>query len=448
MAEKGKQVPARKDFKSPYKDPTGGLIFSREDWNNVFLPNLLSIIDRNVQELKLKLKFDKEPPQKQGMFNRLSNWWSNIFWGKHNKYHNPYYHRNILGALGSPSKKNEMTLGIYKILKESSEKYELLLEKRLVMDDIIDDWLADLNLKISSYFQSVQDRHYVPNYVIKAAYNFSGKEEEKSPKTEIRPSSKSLGDAGIAGGKETPSGSRVEDTPINTDVAKAEDTPINTDVAKAEVLPNASQSASIDPKSAVENKPKKIKKVKKKGELTSGKGDSVVDTSLQNVAPSLSGDTGIIKPSQEPVRDFEAPPEGAVAVPFDDEDYLRSLDKDELRRFLAATAWHHQNKSKINPHGIELFTPPKEGEMEDIMTNVVAKMSPKELDKNVKIAKKLGYDRNILSHTTYDDIEVLSEIEADEDEYDYSLPLIEPVDFTGLTLYERTLVCLEKIRKK
>ena len=57
MAAKEKKSTTPKAFKSAHSDPLGGIIFSWQDWQRTFVPELLQVIDAKVQELKLKLKF-------------------------------------------------------------------------------------------------------------------------------------------------------------------------------------------------------------------------------------------------------------------------------------------------------------------------------------------------------------------------------------------------------
>lgn len=467
MAAKEKKSTTPKAFKSAHSDPLGGIIFSWQDWQRKFVPELLQVIDAKVQELKLKLKFDKEPPQKQGMFNRLSNWWSNIFWGKHNKYHNPYYHRNILGALGAPSKKNEMTLGIYKIFKEASEKYELLTEKRLVMDDIIDNWLDDLNSQLKRYLTSVADNNYVPTAIIKAAYSLGGKTEDgtKGGAAEISAGA----EAAKAAAAEKRADSGVGDiTSAGTDPAGKNDTIVNTsaNVTDGEgnlppVHPDPSDSENDELEDSKPEVPASARVKSPKDRKGSGKKKG---TSVSPVVPSAAIDPAVspvvppaaIDPAASPVvppaaidpasapTDIEEPADN-----IDDNKLLRQMykDKDEMINFLAATEWRNKNKISENPHGMPLVRIPGPGDLEKDMQYVATlpARTRKKLARNTIKAQNL--DPHLLDSSFYDDIDLLTEIEAEEDEYDDSEFLVEPVDFDGLTLYERTLVCLEKLRK-
>jgi hypothetical protein len=134
---------------------------------------------------------------------------------------------------------------------------------------------------------------------------------------------------------------------------------------------------------------------------------------------------------------------------IDDTKLLRQMykDKDEMINFLAATEWRNKNKISENPHGMPLVRIPGPGDLEKDMQYVATlpARTRKKLARNTIKAQNL--DPHLLDSSFYDDIDLLTEIEAEEDEYDDSEFLVEPVDFDGLTLYERTLVCLEKLRK-
>jgi len=388
MAEKEKKSPRVKQPKSPYSDPTGGIIFSREEWKNVFVPNLRKLIDQNVQELKLKLKFDKEPPKKQGMFNRLSNWWSNIFWGKHNKYHNPYYHRNILGALGAPSRKNEMTLGIYKIFKEASEKYDLLVERRLVIDDVIDDWLADLNIKLSTYLQSVEDNHYFNSAIIKAAFDAKGvKPTADDAKGGRAGSIDPLADVSAARAASAASSaadagknSGEVDTK-NASVANVEGGPAG-DMRSGEEPASAVPDTGDDelgkaepvPTSAVSN-PKKPGGGKRKRRIGDDPPGDAADPKSSTVVPPAGSPTEgpLGAPTEQPAEDStvtptEQPAEpnmgSSTEEPFDPVSWLSHMSPEERKIKMGVFAFEDEKRSRENSQGISLFPFMGPGEMD------------------------------------------------------------------------------------
>lgn len=480
MAEKEKKSPRVKQPKSPYSDPTGGIIFSREEWKNVFVPNLRKLIDQNVQELKLKLKFDKEPPKKQGMFNRLSNWWSNIFWGKHNKYHNPYYHRNILGALGAPSRKNEMTLGIYKIFKEASEKYDLLVERRLVIDDVIDDWLADLNIKLSTYLQSVEDNHYFNSAIIKAAFDAKGvKPTADDAKGGRAGSIDPLADVSAARAASAASSaadagknSGEVDTK-NASVANVEGGPagdMRSGEEPASAVPDTGddelEKAEPVPTSAVSN-PKKPGGGKRKRRIGDDAPGDAADPKSSTVVPPAGSPTegplgapteqpeadSTVTPTEQPAEDStEQPPNTGPSTEeiFDPVLWLKSMGPEQRKANLAVIGYEEEKRSGENPQGIALHTFLKPGEILSA-ENLDKVLTPKEINRLAKMGEKMTgikiKDSTIYYH---DDIDLLYEIEADYDEYDdYDVDdTIAPVNFDGMTLYERTLTCLDKLRKK
>lgn len=120
--------------------------------------DLNKILTRAVEDLKQQLRPPTGLPARRGVFDTLKNWWSNLRHGFQSSK-NPYYHQNLMGHLGKPVA--EMTLSEYKYLAEKASILEnnvLILERKLQLDVELDRWLANLKSDLSSYFGSKLSR--------------------------------------------------------------------------------------------------------------------------------------------------------------------------------------------------------------------------------------------------------------------------------------------------
>ena len=114
--------------------------------------DLNKILTRAVEDLKQQLRPPAGMPARRGVFDTIKNWWGNLRHGFQSP-NNPYYHQNVMGHLGKPVA--EMTLSEYKYLFEKAKILEenvLLIERKLQLDVELDRWLADLKSDLSSYF--------------------------------------------------------------------------------------------------------------------------------------------------------------------------------------------------------------------------------------------------------------------------------------------------------
>lgn len=114
-----------------------------------------------------------EQPEKRGVWDRLKNWWHNMWYGRYDE-RNPYYHTNILGdRLGRYVKKEHISLSQYKTLKEQADKLEnslnLLIEagegSYLVLHKVVDDWANDFKstiMKMASEMIEKMKKHPSP----------------------------------------------------------------------------------------------------------------------------------------------------------------------------------------------------------------------------------------------------------------------------------------------
>jgi hypothetical protein len=119
---------------------------------------IMQHIDDSVAKLGLELKLSGKTMPKRGMFDRLKNWWYNM-WHGHSNEKNPYYQQNKLGYWGRPSMRNEMTLHEYKLLKDQSESLETVLNERVALDDLLDDWLRNLKRDVFDYMSQFYYRN-------------------------------------------------------------------------------------------------------------------------------------------------------------------------------------------------------------------------------------------------------------------------------------------------
>lgn len=114
--------------------------------------DLNKILTRAVEDLKQQLRPPAGMPARRGVFDTLKNWWGNLRHGFQSP-NNPYYHQNVMGHLGKPVA--EMSLSEYKYLFEKAKILEenvLLIERKLQLDVELDRWLANLKSDLSSYF--------------------------------------------------------------------------------------------------------------------------------------------------------------------------------------------------------------------------------------------------------------------------------------------------------
>jgi len=101
------------------------------------LSELISkFLTRHVDNLKRELLTGQY--QKQGFFSSLNNWWNNLIYGSRNKK-NPYYYQNVFGRLGVKESVIP-TLAEYQYL----EKQALILEQEVAagtkLEKILDAW--------------------------------------------------------------------------------------------------------------------------------------------------------------------------------------------------------------------------------------------------------------------------------------------------------------------
>ena len=169
-----------------------GYLFPQNFYVRDLIQGVLGIIDVAIEELRLKLKFAKQEVPKQGTFDKLKHWYRNLIWGKMNKYHNPSYHQNLLGALGAPSKKMEWTLQEYAILQEAADDLEKIDQRRLYLDDVLDDWLSALKMKIQNYMLTTANDFYQTPAAINKIYSIE--KEKAPPKEKLSPAAKVVKD--------------------------------------------------------------------------------------------------------------------------------------------------------------------------------------------------------------------------------------------------------------
>ena len=123
------------------------------------MSNIKKIVHDNIKKLELELKLANRTVPKRGIFDRMKNWWYNMLYG-HSNASNPYYNRNKLGYWGTPSKKNEMTLHEYTLLKKNADLFERYFDSgRIALDDMLDTWTRDLMSDINSYLQQFAFNH-------------------------------------------------------------------------------------------------------------------------------------------------------------------------------------------------------------------------------------------------------------------------------------------------
>lgn len=114
--------------------------------------DLNKILTSAVEDLKRQLRPPSGMPVRRGVFDTLKNWWGNLRHGFQSP-NNPYYHQNVMGHLGKPVA--EMSLSEYKYFFEKAKILEenvLLIERKLQLDVELDRWLADLKGDLSNYF--------------------------------------------------------------------------------------------------------------------------------------------------------------------------------------------------------------------------------------------------------------------------------------------------------
>jgi hypothetical protein len=131
------------------------------DQMNQIITGIMKTFDQEIQSLKDEFLSKKKPFPKRGAFDVLKNWWYNALYGSRN-VKNPYYHRNTLGHLGTPLK-NEITLQQYKILKEYSDELETqILNERYYIEDLLDNWAKRFKVDLENNLRDYLRLYYRP----------------------------------------------------------------------------------------------------------------------------------------------------------------------------------------------------------------------------------------------------------------------------------------------
>lgn len=430
------------------------------DVMNKIIGGILSSFDAEIKNLKDDLLSKKRVYPKRGVFDVLKNWWYNAIYGSRN-LKNPYYHRNTLGHLGTFSK-NEMTLQQYKMFQEYAEELEqklLLKEQRYYIEDIIDQWANKFRFELENTLRDVVRALYRPTEPAPAPV-------KPTQKGEVTP-------APISPVPSADTGEEFPDIPEPTETESQPET--ETDAEATDEIP-----AEEQPEEGTEEFPDEESDYEAEPESPTGE----LDADAASDADEL--------PESEPVESPEGDEEEEVAEPTpppapagkSKEDILNEInnivysydildrsqtkvDKDLMKRRLKN--FHVYNLSKPDDDFVmdmierefaikQLFRYYEIQDPKKLPATRLQDRSPQELENILKLLQSYNAHRTsvALNGLITKLLKIMPWPDMAESVFEKMLHVdvrrkAQPSPdfkkmFENTTLYERTLVCLEKLR--